>query len=97
MSGTPVQQVTFPDYVANVQAGFTAARAALARTDARLREQLGGPDPDLTDSNAAVMGFLADMAAVHPADVAPGEPVTPDPLPTPPAEPGVPDADQPIQ
>lgn len=79
--------VTFDQYVSNVASGFQAARDALQRTDARLREELGGPDPDVSTQNEAVLAFLDEMAAVAPADVAPGEPVTDTPLPEVPVTP----------
>ncbi len=87
MSDTGTGAVTCDQYVANVTSGFQAARDALQRTDARLREELGGPDPDVSTQNQTVLAFLDEMAAVAPSDVAPGEPVVTEPLPEVPVTP----------
>lgn len=80
----PGQGPTFDQYVANVDATFQAAHDALERTDRALRDELGGPDPNVSEANARVLAHLKAMQQVHPQDVQPGDPVTPEPLPEPP-------------
>jgi hypothetical protein len=95
--------ISFQDYVARAGQAFGLARSALAAKDQRISQleqavtDAGLPDdqvPPPPVESADVDGFLADMEALQPQDVPPGEDVLPDvdELPAAPAEGGEPTA-----